>query len=56
MFNSLSSIDIIISPSFKSELLAGPFFVICATYIPVSKLVLLLLVFVEFKYGITSLS
>ena len=38
------------SPSFNSVLSAGPFFVICATYIPSSKLMLL------FNYGITSLS
>ena len=44
------------SPSFRSVLLAGPFFVICATYIPLSKSTFEFQFVVEFRYGITSLS
>ena len=51
VFSSIPSIVLIISPSFSSVLLAGPFGVICATYIPFSKFVA-----PADKYGITSLS
>ena len=50
MFNSLSSIDTIMSFSSNSLPSAAPFGVICATYIPFSNFT-----FVS-KYGITSLS
>ena len=49
--NSILSILVIISPSFKSVESAGPLTIIFATYIPWEKLELL-----EFIYGITSLS
>ena len=50
MFNSLSSIDTIMSFSSNSLPSAAPFGVICATYIPFSNFT-----FVS-KYGITFLS